>query len=120
MTELTPQTLRHKWGAGLDEMDPNYGFIGIEGESICWVETMDPEDAKKIVDRHNAALDAWAADRARLEARVAVSDRMHDFLCKLFGSPDSLADAFSKECWTLMQDWTAPPDLAAGKEAPHE
>jgi len=77
-------------------------------------------------DRLKDYASAWAIQLAEKQARIealerreAVGDRIHDFLCKIFASPAFLADAFSKECWALMQDWTAPPALA-GKEKPND
>jgi hypothetical protein len=99
-----------------------------------------PTDAKAVLENARPAVEAMKEGRTQdymlsaegvvvlwdtlrqqteraevLERRVAVGDRMHDFLCRLFGSPDFLRDAFSKECWTLMQDWVAPPAPAADK-----
>jgi len=58
---------------------------------------------------------AWEAELEAAKAREKVGDLMRDLLCRLFASPDYLVDRFAKETWKLMQDWTAPPVLAASE-----
>jgi hypothetical protein len=57
-----------RWAAGMSEDDPNYGFIGVEGGSICWVDSMSPEDARRIVSVHNQTLDLLLKIRRALKA----------------------------------------------------
>jgi len=74
--ELTPETLRAKWQVGIDEDDPNYAFIGIEGGTICWVENDDASAFGKIAKAHNATLAAWEADRDALRERMEKAIRL--------------------------------------------
>jgi len=75
MTTPTIEELRkqpaQRWQYGIDEDDPTYGFIGVDGGSICWVDDMTPESAKRIVDAHNISLDALASALEQLEKSKA-------------------------------------------------
>jgi len=57
-----------RWAAGTSEDDPTYGSIGVEGGSICWVDSMSPEDARRIVSVHNQTLDLLLKIRRALKA----------------------------------------------------
>jgi hypothetical protein len=57
-----------RWAAGIDEGDPTYGFIGVEGGPICWVDELTPSDARRIVSVHNQTLDLLLKIRRALLA----------------------------------------------------
>ena len=57
-----------RWAAGMSEDDGHYGFIGVEGGTICWVDTMTPEEARIIVNVHNETLDLLLKIRRALKA----------------------------------------------------
>jgi len=69
---------RAKWALGIDEADPCYSFIGVVGGTACWVESEDCDETvlRRIVEAHNATIDAWETEREKEKERRASEIRV--------------------------------------------